>query len=304
MEQCYFRPFTLCIDSKGVNYENSLPREKEYYLKKNINKNKLKEFLLKPLFAYKKDVKINYNSLYEYIIKKYDQISLIWKKNKNFYDIEQNPFSLRNFGKKINSFIKKMNFKNKDIDLPDRYIFVPFQVEDDSQILFFSDKIKEMNKLVQVVCNNLNKYNNKYNDDLKVVFKTHPNGKDNIVKSENFNNMKNCLLLKKYDTKKLIENSIGVITINSTVGIEALANYKPVITLGKSFYNIENLVLHCNNVDDLYKYINLIINDKINKNLINKFLYHLRFNYCKEIFWRNPDKKSIKRMVDFIDKKF
>ena len=81
------------------------------------------------------------------------------------------------------------------------------------------------------------------------------------------------------NTRELIKRSRLVVTINSTVGIESLLYYKPVITLGNAFYNIEGLTFPCQNIKELDLLIEKSINKKINKNLIDKFLFYLKFMY-------------------------
>ncbi len=51
---------------------------------------------------------------------------------------------------------------------------------------------------------------------------------------------------------KLIENSTGIITLSGTVGWEAMMMGKPVITLGRVFYNVaEDLVKHVRSINEL-----------------------------------------------------
>lgn len=129
----------------------------------------------------------------------------------------------------------KLNYSAESYNLPEDYIFVPFQVPSDMQVLDLSPWIKNMNEF----------YNVLYQatlclPDLKFVIKEHPSFriliKDKVQKS------KNIVFANGLATKELIERSRAVITINSTVGMEALLLKKKVITLGLSMYNVEGLV--------------------------------------------------------------
>ena len=157
-----------------------------------------------------------------------------------------------------------------------------------------------MYQLVENVISGLEKYNKKNGKDLKVIFKEHPMdiGKisyKNLYDKHSGN--RNVIFLKKYDTKKLIKNSKLVITINSTVGIESLMNYKKVITLGNAFFNIEGVVTVCDQLNELNVCIKKAIEKKVDISLINKFLYYLRFDYNLEGTWKYNNDLTIKNII-------
>jgi capsular polysaccharide export protein len=152
-----------------------------------------------------------------------------------------------------------------------------------------------MHELVDQVYSALEKYNHKYNQDHWLVIKEHPSDFGRI----NYNGLK-----KKYKNKKviftttlpsseLIESSRAVITINSTVGIEALLKGKPVITLGEAFYNVEGLVHHCIDLSRLQDDMWNAVSEKMNSGLVDKFLYYLRYQYLVEIDKKNLTKENI-----------
>ena len=60
-------------------------------------------------------------------------------------------------------------------------------------------------------------------------------------------------------TKELIQNSQGIITLTSTMGYEALLMNKPVITLGKVFYNYHPYCFNINSYNDIYPTIKKIL---------------------------------------------
>lgn len=100
----------------------------------------------------------------------------------------------------------------------------------------------------------------------------------------------------------MIKESSLVITINSTVGIESLLYYKPVITLGKAFYNIEGIAYHCDNFENLDILIEKALNTPVNQDLINKFLYYLKFHYQVDGDLNHPDEKNILPVIARIKK--
>jgi capsular polysaccharide export protein len=174
--------------------------------------------------------------------------------------------------------------------MPERFVFLPFQVHDDTQVLLHSPQIKTMESLVDYVVDAVKKYNSAHNADLWIIAKEHPSdfGRvDYTLIKEKYQNEK-ILFLRYYPTPELIKKSCGVITLNSSVGIEALVQHKPVITLGNSFYNVERLVRHVTEPEKLHDSLSFVDSDPDHV-LIDQFLYYLRYCYLAEGSWRQPD---------------
>lgn len=172
------------------------------------------------------------------------------------------------------SIKKRSEFSS--ISLPERYIFVPFQVPHDTQIVCYSTWIKSMEGFYDEVIQAVRSLND---PSLKVVFKEHPSwhkhyhslySKDDIGLFANGN-----------DTVDLIQNAAAVLTINSTVGLESLQLNKTVITLGDACYNIEGLVLHANNQQQLSQALKQALQGWQSDDLLRmKFFSYLEHIYC------------------------
>lgn len=109
------------------------------------------------------------------------------------------------------------------------YIFLPLQVSTDTQIKLHSDI--DNTAAIEIAARQAKAEN------AKLVVKLHPAEKcqgeiKRIVKLQRTIGFK----LTQEDTITLIKNSKSVITINSTVGLEALLYNKDVISLGRCFY--------------------------------------------------------------------
>lgn len=300
-EQGYFRPFTLTIDNKGVNYENSLPRDRKFYEDIVVDYDRLHQYLSKSEYLSKDDlININRDSKFKkllFIIK--DKLKA--KFSSDFIDCTYNNESIN---EKIVRIVKKKNNINTHLEeLPESYIFVPFQVHDDSQIILNSPNIRSMEELVEVVDKASKELYELGRRDIYFVFKEHPVDLNRIDYSglkEKYKNNKQLVFLRSGNTNELINNSMAVITVNSTVGIEAMMKSKKVITLGNAFYNIEGIVEHCDELDNLSKSIIKTLDNDFNQELVDKFLYYLRFDYQLEMNWRNPRNEDIKKIVAFI----
>jgi hypothetical protein len=87
----------------------------------------------------------------------------------------------------------------------------------------------------------------------QLYVKTHPGniGAIPLEELKKITKLPNVRLLSPYENSlKIIKNSACVITINSTVGWEAMLLKKPVINLGRAFYEVSGLTYP---VRDLYK---------------------------------------------------
>lgn len=142
---------------------------------------------------------------------------------KNAYKFVLKDFFKRN----INTYINYIDcFEVCDFD----YVFVPLQVSNDTQLVVNSNV-----GLKELISFSL-EYARK--NHLKVVVKPHPAEQDYsflqyLCKIKD----QYGIVISDNNTMELIENSKCIITINSTVGMEAMIVGKPVITLGDAIYS-------------------------------------------------------------------
>ena len=186
---------------------------------------------------------------------------------------------------------------------PEKYIFVPLQVNDDTQVLLNSPHIKTMPELLAAVVPAVNQHNKVTGDSLGIVVKEHPSDFGRVDYSglrEKYSNS-GVIFLRHFSTPQLIDEASGIITINSSVGIEALVKHKPVITLGNAFYNVPGLTVHVLEPANLSAAI-AAVNQQPDNTLIDKFLYYLRYQYLAEGSWRQPDKTHLQCIKGKIDK--
>lgn len=128
---------------------------------------------------------------------------------------------------KTNNILLKSN-NNIDIKNLRGYIFVPLQVENDTQVIINS-KVS-LKTLIDYAVNYAKK------EKLKVLIKPHPAERNNKILEYINSLVKDNIIVTNYNTVELIQNARTVITINSTVGLEALILNKSVIFLGDTFY--------------------------------------------------------------------
>ncbi|MCM3652965.1 hypothetical protein [Metabacillus litoralis] len=275
-EDGLFRPITITCDPKGINANSSVPSDPSFYDTLTIDEKRLGNYLYKPETLHTKAM--GENLMKVAAIKAISMLGSLFKIHPSLY-------SHITFWQAIKYFVHKKAFQKRkpdNIQLPVEYIFLPFQVSRDTQIFYNSPNISNMEELLDDAYNAVASYNKKYKRSLKIIVKEHPEdiSRNNYKKlKERYKNIEEVIFVKKYDINKLINNALVVVTINSTVGIEAIAKFKPVISLGEALYNIDGIALYCKDPKGLEGYIHQAINSNVNFERIKRFVYYLRFHY-------------------------
>lgn len=234
-------PNRIVLDRNGVNYLNSVPREKSFFE------------------AYHNDRPLP------------DTL------------IPRNPKNAKKFS------------NVKAIQLPQKYIFIPFQVDYDTQILEFSPWIKDMRMLFDVV-ENITKIT-----DINFVFKEHPSSIKNYTDLHQRASKNDQLYFANgHTTQELIEKSDAVITINSTVGIESLLFTKKVIVLGNAFYAIQGISKCAMSQNELNQIVTTLDKWEIGQNLIENFLKYLYYDYLINNCFDQYQENEIKYLRRFL----
>jgi len=166
------------------------------------------------------------------------------------------------------------------------YIFFPLQVNKDTQIKNnspYSDMYQILDAIVPLI------RNTEYN----LIIKEHP--KENTYTSYSRYRQKNKIfVVKNVNLDKLIEHSEAVVTVNSSVGLQAIEKYKKVMVLGSAFYTNAPSVHTCNLFTE--SFLSVLANLKsgtVNKTEVDKYIAHCREEIFIEGNWSNPDKKLI-----------
>ena len=126
----------------------------------------------------------------------------------------------------------------------DHYFTVALQVHNDSQVRVHSDYVDVKDFIEEVIAS----FAQNANKQLHLVLKHHP-------MDRGYRNYRRYIhqLSMQYGVRgrlhymcdvhlpTLLKHSLGLVTINSTTGIQALHHGKPVIALGRAMYNVPNL---------------------------------------------------------------
>jgi hypothetical protein len=119
-------------------------------------------------------------------------------------------------------------------ELPHReFVYFPLQVADDYKILRLRPHCADQQGIVERLAESLP-------PDVDLVVKEHPMsiGRNPLGMLRRIAAPANVHLVDPHtSTLELIERAVGVVTISSTVGLEALMYGKPVLTVGRPFYS-------------------------------------------------------------------
>lgn len=173
----------------------------------------------------------------------------------------------------------------KPVALPRRYLFVPFQMNRDTQIVFNSPWIRDMHHLLQVLQTVIVRAGD---TELMIVVKEHPSctfryDRERRTLGPRF------LFASGNSVQELIDGAEAVITVNSTVGLEALLRERRVIAIGNAFYAIDGLALRAGNEDELVAAIGSLATWQPDAQLRHQFLGWLETVYCIPGSWQTPD---------------
>ncbi|SMX30644.1 capsular polysaccharide export protein, LipB/KpsS family [Actibacterium lipolyticum] len=122
-----------------------------------------------------------------------------------------------------------------------QFLFCPLQVPNDSQITLFADWVETVDGMLAALADAADALPEGWH----IRVKEHPSAKSSLAEplAAAVERAKGRIVIdNQTDTFAQVAASGGVITINSSVGLQAFFYDKPVITLGKAFFAIPGLV--------------------------------------------------------------
>lgn len=185
----------------------------------------------------------------------------------------------------------------ESIKLPKRFVFIPFQDDRDTQVRLFSPWVDNMSALFSLGERLAAEF------DFTVVFKEHPSSRESYPELHQRCHER-VLFANGNSTQELIERSLFVVTLNSTVGIESLLLGKPVLTLGNAFFNIEGLVAHADSLGELLRLAGAYPNWGLDEELRCSFLHYLQHQYCVSGHWQEAATEHLQDVAQRIRRIF
>ena len=165
----------------------------------------------------------------------------------------------------------------EEIVLPERFVLFVAQVHDDTQIDFYSPHFSTIEDAMRYAYAEIQAYNERHGDDLKLVVKEHPQDYKRAHYDDLRRELGGCLFLQHVDNDELLERSAAVVTINSSMGLQAIARDRPVVTLGQSVYSVPGAVYRAPEDSPLRDLIpSLLRREGLDRELQRKLLVYLR----------------------------
>jgi capsular polysaccharide export protein len=279
-EEGYVRPHYITMEKYGVNGFSNLPKDTLFYLNLpdfNIPEPKPNEFRF-----YKRAL----SSFLHYIFLEL----LSWKFPhyrfyKNYRPYVPYVFSVLKgvVRKQVYKITERSIFSFLTNDLQKKYFLVPLQVYNDSQIVLHS-KYNSVKEFIEEVLTSFAKNALK---EHSIVFKHHPIDRGFVCYKNFIKNLSEKLEVKDrvfyvhdLHLPTLIKSSLGVVVINSTVGLQSLYHNIPVKVMGEAIYNIPGLTFQ-GSLDDFWKNPG-----KIDRTLFRKFYgYVIKTTQLNGSFW-------------------
>lgn len=257
-EQGLFRPTTTIMDNCGVNANSSLI---------NIDISNLNKAKDECLPAAKND----HNSFISMIY--FTLFLLIFKLESVFrtkIPYQHNSFSLKKYFLRFKNRIIKGAYNQNAFDekkLPDTYIFIPLQLENDTQMLIHS-----VYKSNQYIISELERQFSPISKNIPLVFKKHPN--DTSVYSVSDNSM-----FVEGPIVPLAERACLCITVNSSASIDIITTNTPLLLLGESIYNFPGIAKKVDLCNVFEEYLNVCREGGCEKNKRDEYIFYLKNIY-------------------------
>lgn len=236
-EEGYIRPDYITFEYQGVNGNSSWSHEDTVLLPVTVND---------PIDAHQKFIKMVGYAITYYIAMTLGKFWFThYKHHRNTSTLkEAKAWLVSGYRRLTNSVYdsKQMNFIQTH--LKDKYFICALQVFNDYQVRVhsnYNDVTDFINEIIISFANHADK-------SAYLVFKHHPMDRG----YRNYKNMIDSLINQLGIEERvyyvcdvhlptLIEHSLGMVTINSTTGLQSLYRHKPVKALGTAIYNLHGV---------------------------------------------------------------
>ena len=209
--------------------------------------------------------------------------------------LPRDPAFFRRYAKaaKIEPLVTRYRFPDSVPQATDHWLLV-LQIDSDSQIAQFSPWVRNMAHLIRMVCDQMQR------PELRSTglwIKPHPLSRKRYL-STLWAGL-NTIEWTQQPIETLLSQAKAVITINSTVGLEAIIANKPVICLGQAFYALPGLALSAGNEAQLQQQMQRIMQGyRLDPELRLGLLHYLWQVYQVPGDWRTADAAHIHAVTE------
>lgn len=275
-EEGYLRPNHVTLEIGGVNGFSELPSRATHYLDQQAHFGGLSE---KKSTQTSRVVEVGKTFWYAMLwaVLYYLFSSLNHKKFSNY--VHHRPLTLLEALPWIKGAFRKYWFRwhERGIqeylinDLSQKYYLVPLQTHNDAQLLVHSD----YSSIEEFIAEVMHSFAENAPHETFLVLKQHPFDRGYREYSTYIDNLATVLKIQHrifyiHDQylPALIEHSIGVVVINSTVGMSAIETLRPVKVCGQAVYNLPEISVQ-SSLDDFWEEA---VNFEPKSQRVNQFL--------------------------------
>ena len=290
-------PNTIICDPRGVNYEGSM---RDFEVPSAFNRERIESFLTgfrsRPVSKAKREAvsgSVLADALLLFFVRRSPFHATL------YFNHDKAVHPGRFFRRTWRYVSRKLGAGNARTEtptsLPDRFIFLPLQVHDDTQIIVHSPLIRTMEEFVGETVKALP-------EGWDLVVKSHPSdeGRRGYAVIEEMLEGPRYHFLRRGDTLQLVKRSSCVVTVNSTVGIEALALEKPVVVLGNAVYAGRGLTVDVRDLGEFPAKLAEALRFRPDAEQLRRFLDYYVFEYSWPGNFRRPDPDELTPLTDYI----
>ena len=238
-EEGYVRPDFVTMEKWGVNNFSLIPRSREFY--DALKEEDFKYLDIKPANPsfFKMALSASLYYIFAYFGKPFYPY---YEHHRDLNPFKEFFYGIRNGYRKIKYKFKEKGKLEEIIKL--KYFFVPLQTYNDFQLKVHS-KFHTIEEFIELV---IKSFANNAPDDTYLVLKHHPmdRGRRDYKRlienlGEKYGVKDRLITIYDLHLPTLLNHTLGTVTINSTVGLQAMYHKSPVKVLGNAIYDIPGL---------------------------------------------------------------
>ena len=174
----------------------------------------------------------------------------------------------------------KATITSNEYSVDSPFIFVPLQVPKDTQLDVFGNTVKSNKDTVKLIQNAIEHLPSSWH----VRIKQHPSSIDNKEIDETSLDPR-IVMDNQTDTFEQLNKSKAVLTVNSSVGLEAFFFNKPVAVIGQAFWSFDELTYSAETQDKMnafFQKVDTLNFDKIGREAFLTYLLTEYYPYIEE----------------------
>ncbi len=286
-EQGLFRPYTTVVDSFGVNAYSNVKEDYQAFLDRGEDIN---NYITNDIVTSSHDSLYSYVNFFRYLV--FSKIGkflgtearIVHKRHKF------NEYIKRFYSHRIKPLLTRNLPLKSSVVLPQEkaFVFVPLQLELDTQLLIHSDFTSNQ-EVISLIENAF--CQSGLLENYELVFKKHPNDQQEY-KFANFSKLTNAAI-----TPELLKNASLVISVNSSALLQVLSTPIPVITLGRSIYDVPGVAFHSsrkNLASDIKNQLDSVIDTDKRYHYVD----YLRYVYSIQGAGNSFSKSQIEKIIN------